>query len=98
IPEDMLHFNRLVSTVLSRIAFLKSRILQNMSFEAKRIQQDSILLETLKRDLKRMNPKEVRNLPFHDESFPYILEMLEKNRCQFLINNKEWDNLFYEGA
>ena len=63
-----------------------------MSFEAKRIQQDSILLETLKRDLKRMNPKEVRNLPFHDESFPYILEMLEKNRCQFLINNKEWDH------
>ena len=98
IPEDMLHFNRRVSTVLSRIAFLKSKILQNTLFEAMRIQQDSILLETLKRDLKRMNSKEVRNLPFHNESLPYILEMLERNQCQFLINHKEWDNLFYKGA
>ncbi|GAH67556.1 unnamed protein product, partial [marine sediment metagenome] len=98
IPEDMLHFNRRVSTVLSRIAFLKSKILQNSSFEAIRIQQDSIILETLKRDLKRMSSNEVENLPIHDESLQYVLEMLERNQCQFLINHKEWDNLFFEGA
>ncbi len=98
IPEGLLHFNRRVSTVLSRIAFLKSKIIQNSSFEAIRIQKDSILLETLKRDLKRMNSSEVENLPLHDESLPYILEMLERNQCQFLIDHKEWDNLFYEGA
>ncbi|MHA1346887.1 MAG: radical SAM protein [Candidatus Heimdallarchaeaceae archaeon] len=98
IPENYLHFNLRVSTVLSRIAFLKSKILPNSSFEAIRIQQDSILLETLKRDLKKMSSIEVDNLPLHDESRPYVLEMLELNQCQFLIDHKEWDNLFYKGA
>jgi len=98
IPEDILLFNRRVSTVLSRIAFLKLKILQNSSFEAISIQQDRILLETLKIDLKRMNSNELEDLPFHDESLPFILEMLERNQCQFLINHKEWDYLFYEGA
>ncbi len=98
IPEDKLHFNRRVSTVLSRVSFLKSRILQGSSLEDKRIQQDSILLETLKKDLKQMSPSEVDKMPFHHESHPYILEMLESNSCQYLINNEEWDNLFYQRA
>ena len=97
IPENKMHFNRRVSTVLSRIAFLKSKIFQNSSLEAHRIQQDSLLLETLKRDMKQMNTKEVSKLPFHNESLPYVKEMLESNQCQFLINHKEWDYLFYRG-
>jgi DNA repair photolyase len=98
IPEDMLHFNRRVSTVLSRIAFLKSKILQDSPLKAIRLQQDSILLETLMKDLKRMKSNEVENLPLHVESLPYIQEMLERNQCQFLINHKEWDNLFFVGS
>ncbi len=98
IPENRLHFNRRVSTVLSRIAFLKSKILRKSTLEAKRIQQDSILLETLKKDLKKMSSEEVSKIPLHTESLPFILEMLESDQSQFLMNHKEWDNLFYQRA
>ena len=96
IPDDKLQLNRRISTVLSRIAFLKSCILQNSSLEAKRIQQDSLLFETLTKDIRRMDIKKIQSLPIHKESLPHVVNMLENNECDYLIMQKEWDNLFFQ--
>ncbi|MBY9000587.1 MAG: hypothetical protein KGD64_06720 [Candidatus Heimdallarchaeota archaeon] len=95
IPVDKLQLNRRISTVLSRIAFIKSRIFQHSSLEAKRLQLDSILFETLTKDIGRMDKQKIHSLPVHKESIPHISNMLTNNECEYLLKHNEWENLFY---
>ena len=95
IPKGPLYFNKRVATVLSRVAFLKSRILKESEIEASRIQKDSIFLEKYSISISRLSSSEYYKLPLHKESQPYIENMLENDQSEYLQHHKEWGNLFY---
>jgi DNA repair photolyase len=94
IPSGQKRKNLQISTVLSRIAFLKEKVLHEQN-GIREIRLAADYIEKTERDFEYMGEEELAQLPFNSKVIEIIQEIVSSNSCSYLESLEEWDNLLY---
>ncbi|MFW9852668.1 MAG: radical SAM protein [Candidatus Thorarchaeota archaeon] len=84
VPEGRISFNIKITEILYRIAYLKSFFVKSSKYEINRINQASVIINSTKKDVSKMDEKDLMRIGIDKIVFEYIFEFTEKNESTHL--------------
>ncbi len=95
VPEGRIDFNIKITEILYRIAYLKSFFIKSSKYEINRLNQASVIINSTKEDISKMDEKGLKKIGIDKMTFDYIFEFVEKNES---IHLKTLEKEAYESV